>query len=88
MIKTSLLENKYYDNALRKSLKTRWFPILIIGLVSLHLVFKFAEPKILDFVMGFFSPEPDKSTAFYQDFVRLILNEILWLAGFLVICCI
>lgn len=85
MIKTSLLESKYYDNAVRKSLKTRWFPILIIGLVSLHLVFKFAEPKILDFVMGFFSPEPDKSTAFYQDFVGLILNEILWLAGFLVV---
>ena len=85
MIKTSLLENKYYDNAVRKSIKTRWFPILIIGLVLLHVVFRLAEPQVLTFVMGFFSDEPGKSTGFYLDFVQLIFNEILWLAGFLVI---
>lgn len=85
MIKTSLLENKYYDNTVRKSIKSRWFPVLIVGLVLLHISLRLAEPYILTFVMGFFTSEPDKSTEFYLDFIRLIFNEILWLAGFLAV---
>lgn len=85
MTKTSLLENKYYDNSVRKSIKWRWFPLLVIGLVLLYILFRVAEPALLTFVMGFFSKEPDKSTGFYLDFIRLMFNEILWLAGFLTV---
>lgn len=85
MIKTSLLENNYYDNAVRKSIKWRWFPILIISLVLGYILLRWAEPKILTFVSGLFPREADKSKEFYLDFLRLIFNEILWQAGFLVI---
>ncbi len=85
MIKTSILESKYYDNAVRKSIKTRWFPILIIGLVALHLLFRLTEGKFLAFIVGVFPQEHDKSTAFYQDFLRLLFNEILWIAAFLAV---
>jgi hypothetical protein len=85
MIRTSLLESKYYDNAVRKSIKSRWFPILIIGLVLLYILLRLTEAEILTFVMGFFTTEPDKSTGFYLDFVRLVYNEILWLAAFLAV---
>ncbi|HEY0656327.1 MAG TPA: glycosyltransferase family 39 protein [Chryseosolibacter sp.] len=83
MIKTSLLENNYYDNAVRKSIKWRWFPILIITLILGYIVLRIAEPQILSFLMAALPVEPDKSTRFYLDFLRLLFNEILWLAGFL-----
>ncbi|HEY0741881.1 MAG TPA: glycosyltransferase family 39 protein [Chryseosolibacter sp.] len=85
MIKTSLLENKYYDNAVRKSIKSRWFPVFIVGLILIHILFRLAEPQILSFVSGVFPVEPYKSTAFYLDFVKLIFNEVLWIAGFLAV---
>jgi hypothetical protein len=83
MIKTSLLANNYFDNSVRKSIKWRWFPILIASLVLLYTVCRFAEPQILALVIKAFPKEPDKASAFYLDFVRLVFNEILWLAGFL-----
>lgn len=85
MIKTSLLENKYYDNAVRKSIKSRWFPLLIVGLILLYVFFQLAETQILHGVSAVFRPEPYKSTIFYLDFVRLIFNEVLWVAGFLAV---
>lgn len=83
MIKTSLLENSYYDNAVRKSIKWRWFPILIATLVLAYIILRLSETRILTLVVDLFPVEPDKSTAFYLDFLRLIFNEILWLAAFL-----
>jgi hypothetical protein len=83
MIKTSLLESNFYDNAVRKSIKWRWFPILIVVLVASFILLSIAEPLILPVVAKLFPKEPDKSTAFYQDFLRLIFNELLWIAGFL-----
>jgi hypothetical protein len=43
------------------------------------------QPQLLAFVASLFPPEPDKSFAFYSDFLHLIFTELLWLSGFFLI---
>lgn len=74
----------------REHVKTRirspWFFLLMLLLpCAVYLLGRIFEQSITKLIIPFFPVENDKGYLFYLDFVRLCLNEVLWLSFFCLI---
>lgn len=49
---------------------------------ALYVILKGFETDLTRLIIPYFPEEPDKSFGFYRDFVRLCLNEMLWVSFF------
>jgi hypothetical protein len=73
-----------------ENLKTRirsiwFFFVMLLFPVGIYCLGRIFENPITEALVPLFPAEKDKGFLFYLDFVRLCLNEILWLSFFLVI---
>lgn len=73
----------YPESTLR--LKAKWILILFLIPPVLYIILRSFETELTHFIIPYFPEEPDKSVAFYRDFVRLCLNEMLWWSLFLLL---
>ena len=72
-----------YSDTILTSMKSRWVPWLFTIPVILYLVFRTFETELTHLIIPLFPDEADKAFGFYRDFLRLCLNEMLWLSLFL-----
>lgn len=72
-----------YSDTILTSMKSRWVPWLFTIPVTLYLVFRLFETELTHLIIPLFPEEADKAFGFYRDFLRLCLNEMLWLSLFL-----
>lgn len=82
MFKLSNLDLRYSESFIRNSGKSKWFALLVLSPLAIFAGYQFFQPQLLTFVASLFPPEPDKSLAFYRDFLQLIFTEMLWISGF------
>ena len=66
------------------SIKSKWIPFAFLLPVLLYLILRAFEIELTHMIIPYFPVEEDKSFGFYHDFVRLCLNEMLWLSLFLI----
>lgn len=67
---------------LKSRIKTPWFLLVALIPFTLYWIGRRFEVDITTAIIPLFPFEADKGFSFYQDFVRLSLNEILWLTFF------
>lgn len=85
MIKSSILDPASYHISVRNSIKSKWFILLILFPIGFYIGYLLLETQLLSFIIPFFPKEPDKSVAFYRDFLSLVFSEMLWLSSFLLL---
>ncbi len=85
MVKFFLPAIKRYPQVMSASIRSKWVPVLFLLPLLLYGLLRGAELEVTRMIIPLFPVEEDKSFAFYQDFVRLCLNEMLWLTFFLVV---
>lgn len=78
-----LLSTISHPDAMQISGKRKWVPWIFVFPLLLYIVFRWFETELTSFIIPFFPEETDKSFGFYRDFLRLCLNEMLWLSFFL-----
>jgi hypothetical protein len=82
-MQTLTSEPIFKETSLKKRIKSRWFPLVfLIVPLSIFIAGKMFEEQITALIVPLFPAEEDKGFSFYHDFVRLCLNEWLWLTGF------
>lgn len=85
MLKSSNLDIRYFQSSLRNSVRSKWSVLLIFFPLAAYGLYWLVQPQLLNFVASLFPPEPDKSLAFYSDFLQLIFTEMLWISAFLLL---
>lgn len=85
MVKFFLPAIKNYPEVMSASIRSRWLPVLFLIPLLLYWLLRSAEMEVTRIIIPLFPVEEDKSFTFYQDFVRLCLNEMLWLSFFLAV---
>ena len=85
MVKFFLPALRRYPQAMSASIRSRWVPVLFLLPLLLYWLLRSAETELTNLIIPLFPVEEDKSFTFYKDFVRLCLNEMLWLSFFLLL---
>jgi hypothetical protein len=85
MLKFSISESAPFPLVVRNSIRSKWIALLVLLPLALFFLSRIYEPQLARFVESVLPKEPDKSYAFYQDFVRLCSTELLWITFYLAI---
>ena len=83
MVKFFLPSLSAYPVALTTPQSRKWVLPLFAMVIAAYIGLRLNEEVLTNLILPLFPDEPDKSFAFYRDFVRLCVNEGLWLSGFL-----
>ena len=83
MVKFFFPALKSYPRTLSTSIKSRWIPALFLIPLVVYFIFRIYENELTELIIPLFPVEDDKSFGFYQDFLRLCFNEMLWVSFFL-----
>ena len=83
-VKPLLTELRLYPES-RLRLKAKWILTLFLIPPILYIILRSFETELTHFIIPYFPEEPDKSFAFYRDFLRLCFNEMLWWSLFLLL---
>jgi hypothetical protein len=73
-----MLNTRNLSNVIR----SRWVLLLFILPAGIYIAYRLLEYEATRFIIPFFPREQDKSFGFYQDFLRLCFNELLWISLF------
>lgn len=83
MVKFLFPALRSYPRTLSTSIRSRWIPALFLIPLVAYFVLRIYEDQLTHLIIPLFPVEDDKSFGFYQDFLRLCFNEMLWLSFFL-----
>ena len=83
MVKFFFPAIKSYPAAVSSSIRSKWIPLVFLLPLLLYILLRAFETELTQMVIPLFPAEEDKSFGFYRDFVRLCLNEMLWLSFFM-----
>ena len=83
MVKFFFSAFKSYPGTLSTSIRSRWIPALFLVPLIAYFIFRIYENELTGLIIPLFPVEEDKSFGFYQDFLRLCFNEMLWLSFYL-----
>src|SRR5688500_12643244 len=73
-----MLNTRNLSNVIR----SRWVLLLLILPLGVYIAYRLLEQEATRLIIPFFPREQDKSFGFYQDFLRLCFNELLWITFF------
>ena len=74
-----------HSTAIVSSIRSKRAPLILLIPVTCYFLFRLFETGLTHFIIPLFPDEADKSYGFYNDFLHLCFNEVLWFSFFMLI---